>query len=445
MSWSNVASDYRKQKEIEEARKQGRMAPEKDAEGNDINPHIPEYIKNAPWYLASGAPGLQHQRTESFDQKKFNRIEDTWYSRGKFQGPAVTKFREGACKNCGSMTHKVKDCVERPRKLAAKYSGKDIMPDEVIKSVSLDFDGKRDRWNGFQPDMYKKVMDEFEEADMLRRKKLAAKLDTFMTEPDATSTKFPSEGSTNTVNDPAAAKKRLVDEMKSSDKTAAQKVLDPDDPRAVVHANNLPSREDRAKYLHNLELDSAFYDPKSRSMRENPYAGVEIAVEDVPFRGDNESIFTGDTREYYQLQRYAWEQYGAANVAAPSESEVLFENFKERKADLEQKKQKELLTQYGGEEHMTSVPSSALRMGQVEVYKEYAPDGTLLPAYRNSIPKSKYPEDVLMNNHTTVWGSWYDRESGNWGYKCCRQTHKQAYCSGQILIPVKAPAVLPVT
>lgn len=48
MSWPSNTSDYRKQKELEEARKQGRLAPEKDAEGNDINPHIPEYIKNAP-------------------------------------------------------------------------------------------------------------------------------------------------------------------------------------------------------------------------------------------------------------------------------------------------------------------------------------------------------------------------------------------------------------
>lgn len=50
-------------------------------------------------------------------------------------------------------------------------------------------------------------------------------------------------------------------------------------------------------------------------------------------------------------------------------------------------------------------------MGVTEEYKEYAPDGTLLPAYREAAPKSKYEEDVLINNHTTVWGSWYDRES----------------------------------
>lgn len=31
-------------------------------------------------------------------------------------------------------------------------------------------------------------------------------------------------------------------------------------------------REDRAKYLYNLDLGSAYYDPKTRSMRDNPLA-----------------------------------------------------------------------------------------------------------------------------------------------------------------------------
>jgi hypothetical protein len=33
---------------------------------------------------------------------------------------------KGACANCGAMSHKTKDCTERPRKLGAKYTGKDI-------------------------------------------------------------------------------------------------------------------------------------------------------------------------------------------------------------------------------------------------------------------------------------------------------------------------------
>ena len=47
------------------------------------------------------------------------------------------------------MTHKVKDCVERPRKTGAKWTGKNIQPDEYISKVDLAWDAKRDRWNGY--------------------------------------------------------------------------------------------------------------------------------------------------------------------------------------------------------------------------------------------------------------------------------------------------------
>jgi len=44
------------------------------------------------------------------------------------------------------------------------------------------------------------------------------------------------------------------------------------DSRQTVSVRNLRIREDTAKYLRNLDSNSAFYDPKTRSMRENPYA-----------------------------------------------------------------------------------------------------------------------------------------------------------------------------
>lgn len=47
-------------------------------------------------------------------------------------GQAATKFRKGACTNCGAMTHSAKTCIERPRKVAAKYTGKNIGRDEVL-------------------------------------------------------------------------------------------------------------------------------------------------------------------------------------------------------------------------------------------------------------------------------------------------------------------------
>ena len=74
----------------------------------------------------------------------------------------MTKFRKGACTNCGAMTHVAKTCIERPRKVGAKYSGADFGKDEDISEVALGYAAKRDRWNGYNPDHYKnEVIDKY--------------------------------------------------------------------------------------------------------------------------------------------------------------------------------------------------------------------------------------------------------------------------------------------
>lgn len=37
---------------------------------------------------------------------------------------------------------------------------------------------------------------------------------------------------------------------------------------------------------------------------------------------------------------------------------------------------------------------------------------------------------VYVNNHTAVWGSWYDAASGTWGYACCHSSVHMSYCTG---------------
>lgn len=38
---------------------------------------------------------------------------------------------------------------------------------------------------------------------------------------------------------------------------------------------------------------------------------------------------------------------------------------------------------------------------------------------------------MYVNNHTEVWGSWYDPSSGTWGYACCHSIIHVSYCSGE--------------
>lgn len=48
--------DHRKQLELEEARKAGLAPAELDEDGKEINPHIPQYMSSAPWYLNAERP-----------------------------------------------------------------------------------------------------------------------------------------------------------------------------------------------------------------------------------------------------------------------------------------------------------------------------------------------------------------------------------------------------
>lgn len=46
---------------------------------------------------------------------------------------------------------------------------------------------------------------------------------------------------------------------------------------------------------------------------------------------------------------------------------------------------------------------------------------------------------MLANNHTKVWGSWW--ENGRWGYGCCRQLLKNSFCTGQAGIAAKESVI----
>lgn len=60
MGWIAVPfksrEEHRKTIELDEARKAGLAPAEKDEDGKEINPHIPQYVSSAPWYLNAERP-----------------------------------------------------------------------------------------------------------------------------------------------------------------------------------------------------------------------------------------------------------------------------------------------------------------------------------------------------------------------------------------------------
>ncbi|CAK0837796.1 unnamed protein product [Prorocentrum cordatum] len=382
--------DAKKAKQLQEARAAGTAAPEIDSStGAMINPHNPQFITSAPWYLNQSKPSLKHQ--QAWNMKEAGTKE--WYKRGT-KGDVKTKFMKGACENCGAMTHTKKDCVERPRQVGAKFNGKNLMPDEYVETLDLDYDGKRDRWNGFQADDYKEVIDEWEKVEAERRKVKAAQMEERaklkerlkaqkkdlkkkrkqrrrqlrrMAEGRDTDTGDSDTGTGDSdMNDSdtdsdtdsdsdASDDEDLGEKMKDFDKTTATTGTKDDKLRTTTR--NLRIREDTAKYLLNLDVNSAFYDPKSRAMRDDPLKHLKDE-EKGAFRGDNFLRSSGDSKALTELTVFAWDSYKHGekvhDLAMPTQALKMFQVYKQRAKDLKDTQQKELLDKYGGEQHLNA-------------------------------------------------------------------------------------------
>lgn len=364
------------------------------------NEYIPSFISKKPFYIddEAGNDYLEHQRLQKStpDQSK-------WYDRGKRAGPAATKYRKGACENCGAMTHKTKECLSRPRKQGARWTGRDIQADEVVQDVNMGWDAKRDRWNGYDASEYREVVNEFEELEAMKK---AAK-----------------EG---------ADLKKLLDREDGEDAEEDIRYAEESDMgrHQSTATRNLRIREDTAKYLLNLDLDSAKYDPKTRRMVD---MGAQEDQASALVAEENFVRASGDAAEFEKAQQYAWEsqEKGGTQIhlqANPTSGEVLRKKEREDSAAKRDASRKALLEKYGGGEHMEKTPLRDTMVVENERFIEYDESGAIKGAPKKAT-KSKYAEDVIVNNHTSVFGSWWFEFK--WGYSCCYSTVKNSYCTGE--------------
>ena len=96
--------------------------PDISAAAKERNEYIPSFISKKPFYAIdengndNGDDYLEHQRLQKQEQ------DSTWYDRRKKLGPATTKYRKGACKNCCSITHKKNYCLINPHNLVSNFT-----------------------------------------------------------------------------------------------------------------------------------------------------------------------------------------------------------------------------------------------------------------------------------------------------------------------------------
>ncbi|KAI3425659.1 Pre-mRNA-splicing factor SLU7 [Psidium guajava] len=416
--------DHRKQIELEEARKAGLAPAEVDEDGKEINPHIPQYMSSAPWYLNAERPSLKHQRKWKSDPN----YTKSWYDRGAKIYQA-DKYRKGACQNCGAMTHDLKSCMERPRKVGAKWTSKHIAPDEKIETFELDYDGKRDRWNGYDASSYALVIERYEARDNARRKYLKEQQLKKLEEKNNNQNGEDGDSDEEDEEDDLRVDEAKVDESKQMDFAKVEKRVRTTGGGSTGTVRNLRIREDTAKYLLNLDVNSAHYDPKTRSMREDPLPDAD--PNEKFYEGDNQYRNSGQALEFKQINIHAWEAFEKGQdihmQAAPSQAELLYKNYKVIKEKLKFQTKDTILERYGNAASEEEIPRELL-LGQSEREVEYDRAGRIIKGQELALPRSKYEEDVFVNNHTCVWGSWW--KDHQWGYKCCKQTIRNSYCTG---------------
>lgn len=352
-------------------------------------------------------PTLKHQRPQEEFESQYSGI-DEWYKKGVDTSKVSTKFRKGACENCGAVTHLKKDCLERPRKIGAKFSNANIAFDEFVQpNLVQAYDGKRDRWAGYDPANHREIVEEYQKIEEAKREMKAQRL---KDNPDA------DESSEDEDED------KYVDgaDMPGTKVDSKQRIT----------VRNLRIREDTAKYLRNLDPNSAFYDPKTRSMRENP--NPRKNPEDVEFAGENFVRYTGDTHKHAQAQLFAWDAHSKGvdvhTFAEPTKLELLQKEYDSKKEEIKSSVKDSVLDKYGGEEYLQAPPKQLL-LAQTENYVEYSRDGRIIKGVEKQIIRSRYEEDIYPGNHSSVWGSYWN--AGHWGFKCCHSFFINSWCCKQ--------------
>ena len=383
--------EYKARRSLEEAQKRGMVSL------ISADPRTGAQFKvNTPWLQ-----GTERQGSAPLPQIVVGRQKASitqWYPRGVPE-EEVYKYRAGACENCGAITHVKKDCLDRPRKVGAKYSGQNFKGDEHIRELDFDYEAKKDRWNGYNPESYQEVIDDF----------------------DLTNQKIEERHKKQGTDANEEFKERLLN----------RQYLDTEFDPKTKSSFSLRQKGDKAKYLENLDDTGLVYDGKSRAMNgtSNPYQDPQFQ----DFNGDNFNRLSGDTMNLIEQENFTWQHVKQNNselnsVAMPTLTEMLFKKSRAQSNIAKGKMYEEIQQRYGGSQHFADRIEDLI--ASKEQYEEYDENGKIVNRHLSAKQgKSKYPEDVYPQDHTNVWGSWWNKELG-WGFACCHGTDRNAICLG---------------
>ena len=323
---------------------------------------------------------------------------------------------KGSCANCGSAQHKTKECVERPRKLKSNsmltrgidIAGADRASGVFSQPSGTEFEAKRDRWNGYEPEMQKDAIQKF-----------AAKQKS-----ESLSHSHHDQKSKTTRLDNAGGGEFDIADLSSSD---SDDNLDDDSAKKKFkrahndHLQTLRIREDTVKYLR--RDNEGVYDPKTRTWSQALQSGNGSSSVDL---ADNFVKWTGDAPDVIQMQVFAWDAHSKGvdvNLQAdPTRAELLRKELDKKQHDQVTKISSDIELKYGHQRPFK-------RSQSIEFFQTQVVSGATYATIKSSSRIGEDDFEKYAPGHSAIWGSYFDVATFCWGYDCCRSLNRDEKCS----------------
>ena len=355
---------------------------EKDSESNG---HMPHFLTKSPWYI-NQSEGKKKIAGTSNSKITINESRKRYLSEN-----VVFKYRKGACENCGALTHKKKDCCERPRRRGAKYTKNNFKPDEFLEEINYDFEGKRDRWNGYEPSMEIRRIKEFEKFQELRKKIRMEKIKNNnlcesekkkILKDEDLEVDFSSDEENNI---PASFKEiisKIADEDNNEFEDDVKKYFEE---YKIKNNNELPKKvsdipknilikiskskslrigEDISKYLLTLAENSEYFNKKNTySLHKDNLYNLQNIKNNI----NNSINNTGDAGKLIEMEKMLEmansknKNLNLNNIAMPSQAELYYKYALRKQKKFKNCELEKVLNKYGGENYF-HMPNSIIEV-----------------------------------------------------------------------------------
>lgn len=346
-----------------------------DKLGREINPYIPKYIANVPWYQRRDKNEQEQAQDYLSHQRLEPEAEPIDHSIARAGEGIEDKFVEGA--------------------------------ESQVKSYQ-DWDSKRDRWYGYNSEEWDRLVKNW---DKVKRRKTAT--------PEHQESDDESEYELELM-ELGLSKQDIVKNLK-------------EDPLEKT----IRDRQDVPAYIMSINSSNKIsYDPKSRIAVDPQRGYLNDRNQFVRYlsgeASDLEQVqkFAWEQNREYEVEKQKEKLRHnvldsndiPANLdisleASPTLMMLQNKRAQESKHQLNSQRKKQLLTKYGGDEFLGNGPQAA------EIKTRVAGNAK----DPNGLKRSCFSEDVYPLDHTSVWGSYY--HDGQWGYRCCKQLAKNDYCT----------------